>query len=429
MFPACIRAWAFSLAGQTSSVFAAWAFAGGDCARGRCSRSNGACTRIPADGLLAVADGSVFQGPVPGEQRVPALFLARGTGINCGQNLDHGGRKDPMQQRSTTRKMQATACTVLAAATTLVLPAAAQEIKIGFSMAMTGGLGPNGKSALLAQKIWEEDVNAKGGLLGRPVKLVYYDDQTNPSTVPGIYTKLLDVDKVDLIIGGYGTNMLAPAMPLVMQRKKLFIGLLGLGVNSEFNYPNYFIMIPSGPDPKTRSPRISSTRRRRRPQAADHRDRRGRCRVRAQRRRRRPRERQESTASRSSTTRTTRRPPDFAPIVRAIAAANPAPGHLLLSARLGRHGARHQRDRLQAQDDGRRHGRPAEHLDQDAAGPAAQRLRHLRFLAAGAQNGVPRRHRPDQQVSGERGGARASTRSATTWRRKRMPSCRLFSRP
>jgi branched-chain amino acid transport system substrate-binding protein len=129
-------------------------------------------------------------------------------------------------------------------------PAAAQDIKIGFSMAMTGGLGPNGKSALLAQKIWEEDVNAKGGLLGRPVKLIYYDDQSNPSTVPGIYTKLLDVDKVDLVVGGYATAMLAPAMPIMIQRKKLFIGLLGLAVNSEFNYPNYFVMIPSGPDPK-----------------------------------------------------------------------------------------------------------------------------------------------------------------------------------
>ncbi|MGZ8400742.1 MAG: amino acid ABC transporter substrate-binding protein [Methyloceanibacter sp.] len=125
-----------------------------------------------------------------------------------------------------------------------------EPIKIGYSMALTGGLGPNGQSALLAQKIWEEDTNAKGGLLGRPVKLLYYDDQTNPSTVPGIYTKLLDVDKVDLIIGGYGTNMLAPAMPVVMQRKKVFIGLLGLAVNSEFNYPNYFVMIPSGPEPK-----------------------------------------------------------------------------------------------------------------------------------------------------------------------------------
>src|SRR5215470_13016043 len=103
---------------------------------------------------------------------------------------------------------------VLAAATMALSTGAAAQtsepIKIGFGMAMTGGLGPNGKSALVAQKIWEEDVNAKGGLLGRKVKLVYYDDQSNPSTVPGIYTQLLDVDKVDLIIGGYGTNMLAP---------------------------------------------------------------------------------------------------------------------------------------------------------------------------------------------------------------------------
>jgi branched-chain amino acid transport system substrate-binding protein len=131
--------------------------------------------------------------------------------------------------------------------------AAAQSgppIKIGSSMALTGGLGPNGKSALLARKIWEEEVNAKGGLLGRPVKLIYYDDQSNPSTVPGIYTKLLDIDKVDLVVGGYATAMLAPAMPVIMQHKKVFIGLLGLAVNTEFNYPNYFAMIPSGPDPK-----------------------------------------------------------------------------------------------------------------------------------------------------------------------------------
>jgi branched-chain amino acid transport system substrate-binding protein len=100
-----------------------------------------------------------------------------------------------------------------------------QPIKIGFSMAMTGGLAANGKSALLAQKLWEEDVNAKGGLLGRPVKLVYYDDQSNPSTVPGIYTKLLDVDKVDLIIGAYATAQIAPAMPIVVQRNKVFITL------------------------------------------------------------------------------------------------------------------------------------------------------------------------------------------------------------
>jgi len=145
---------------------------------------------------------------------------------------------------------------ILAPTTGAFVPNSAAEqtgepIKIGYSMALTGGLAPNGKSALLAQKIWAEDTNAKGGLLGRPVKLVYYDDQSNPATVPGIYTKLLDVDKVDLIIGAYATNMLAPAMPVAMQRKKVFIGLLGTAVNSTFNYPNYFSMVPTGPDPKT----------------------------------------------------------------------------------------------------------------------------------------------------------------------------------
>src|ERR1700674_1057787 len=103
-------------------------------------------------------------------------------------------------------------------------PASAQSgapIRIGYSMALTGGLAPNGKSALLAQKIWEEDVNAKGGLLGRPIKLVYYDDKSAPAEVPTIYTKLLDVDKVDLLLGAYATAQLAPAMPIVIARKKL----------------------------------------------------------------------------------------------------------------------------------------------------------------------------------------------------------------
>jgi len=126
-----------------------------------------------------------------------------------------------------------------------------EPVKIGYSLSLTGGLGPNGRSALLAQKIWEEDTNSKGGLLGRPVKLIYEDDQTNPATVPGIYAKLLDVDRVDLIIGPYGTNLLVPGMPIAMQRKKVFIGLLGTAVNSTFNYPSYFSMSPNGPEPKS----------------------------------------------------------------------------------------------------------------------------------------------------------------------------------
>ena len=90
---------------------------------------------------------------------------------------------------------------------------AADPIRIGLGMALTGGLSANGKPALLAMQIWKDEINKKGGLLGRPVELVFYDDQTNPATVPGIYTKLLDVDKVDLVVSGYGTNLIAPLHP------------------------------------------------------------------------------------------------------------------------------------------------------------------------------------------------------------------------
>ena len=129
-------------------------------------------------------------------------------------------------------------------------PITVGPITVGLGMALTGGLAGAGKSALLAMQIWRDDVNAKGGLLGRPIKLVYYDDQTNPATVPALYTKLLDVDKVDLIVSGYGTNLIAPAMPVAMAHNRLFLGLFGLAVNSEFHYPKYFSMLPAGPDPK-----------------------------------------------------------------------------------------------------------------------------------------------------------------------------------
>ena len=134
-----------------------------------------------------------------------------------------------------------------------VAPAQAQSgepIKIGFSMAVTGPGAGAGKPALIAMQVWEADINAKGGLLGRPVKLVFYDDQTNPANVPGIYSKLLDVDKVDLVVGPYGTNMIAPAMPVVMQKNKAFISLFGTAVNETFKYPRYFSMLATGPNPK-----------------------------------------------------------------------------------------------------------------------------------------------------------------------------------
>jgi branched-chain amino acid transport system substrate-binding protein len=146
-------------------------------------------------------------------------------------------------------------CLLAAAALALaVLPAAANDdvkpIRIGFSMSLTGGVAVNGKQLLLALEIWRDDVNAKGGLLGRPVEFVYYDDQSSPATVPGIYSKLIDVDKVDLTIGPYATNMVAPAIVTLMEHKRLTIGFFGVAANSEFHYPKYFSMISLGPDPK-----------------------------------------------------------------------------------------------------------------------------------------------------------------------------------
>ena len=115
-----------------------------------------------------------------------------------------------------------------------------EPIRIGLSMAQTGPLSGAGKSGLVALQIWRDDVNARGGLLGRPVELVVYDDQTNPALTPGIYTKLLDVDKVDLLIAPYGTNPTAPVMPLVKQRDLLLMGNFALDANAQLKHDKYF---------------------------------------------------------------------------------------------------------------------------------------------------------------------------------------------
>ncbi|MBX9826078.1 MAG: amino acid ABC transporter substrate-binding protein, partial [Xanthobacteraceae bacterium] len=121
-------------------------------------------------------------------------------------------------------------------------------IKVGAGLSLTGGSAPAGKMLQAAIDIWREDVNAKGGLLGRQVEFISYDDQSTPSNVPGIYTKLITVDKVDLLLGPYATNFVAPAMPTIMQHNKMTLSLTAIGINRHFNYPKYFSMVPVGPD-------------------------------------------------------------------------------------------------------------------------------------------------------------------------------------
>jgi branched-chain amino acid transport system substrate-binding protein len=134
-----------------------------------------------------------------------------------------------------------------------VFPAFAQganPVRIGFAMALSGGLAGNGRATLLAYQIWAAEVNARGGLLGRPVQLVFYDDQTTPGLVPGIYTKLMDVDRVDIVTSPYATAMIAPSMPVVMQRNMCYVTIFGAGVNEAFKYDRHFNMNITGDNMK-----------------------------------------------------------------------------------------------------------------------------------------------------------------------------------
>jgi len=159
-------------------------------------------------------------------------------------------------------------------------------------MALTGAIAVNGKQLLAALEIWRDDVNAPGGLLSRPLELVYYDDQSNPANVPGIYTKLISLDKVDLLIGPYATNMIAAAIPVIAPYNMMTLGIFGLEVNRQFHYPKYFSMLPTGPEGVlgfSRDSLISPDSRAQRPRRWRLSCR---CRVCAHRSRRRARERQ-----------------------------------------------------------------------------------------------------------------------------------------
>ena len=157
-------------------------------------------------------------------------------------------------RNSVGRRALATALVCAGAMAGIMTPAkAADPIRIGLSLSLTGPTAPAGKQVLAGLEIWRDDVNAKGGLLNRPVQLVYYDDQGAPANAPGIYAKLISVDKVELLIGPYSTNVIAAAMPAIIQNKRTTIGIFGLGANQQFKYPKYFSMNSQGPSPSNYS--------------------------------------------------------------------------------------------------------------------------------------------------------------------------------
>ena len=124
---------------------------------------------------------------------------------------------------------------------------AQQPIKIGMSMPATGGLAAGGKSSLIGIEIWRDDINAKGGLLGRKVELVVYDDKSSAAESPAIYAKLVDIDKVDLLFAPYASVQTAPILPFVKERGLVLIGNFSFQVNAKVQHDMWFNNAPWGP--------------------------------------------------------------------------------------------------------------------------------------------------------------------------------------
>lgn len=143
-------------------------------------------------------------------------------------------------RRSRRKVLKAGAALAASAGFPYIARAQAGTVKIGMSMPQTGTLGAGGQAALVALRLWVDEVNSRGGLLKRKVEFIAYDDQTNPANVPGIYTKLLDVDKVDLLIAPYGTVPTAPIMPMVKQRELLLMGNFSFQVNAKVQHEMWF---------------------------------------------------------------------------------------------------------------------------------------------------------------------------------------------
>src|SRR5580693_9633355 len=99
--------------------------------------------------------------------------------------------KSTTKSGSITRRRLLATASAGAAMLGLTSSAGAQQppIKIGMSMAQTGGLAGGGKASLLGTEIWRDDINSRGGLLGRKVELVVYDDKSSASETPAIYSK------------------------------------------------------------------------------------------------------------------------------------------------------------------------------------------------------------------------------------------------
>jgi branched-chain amino acid transport system substrate-binding protein len=125
--------------------------------------------------------------------------------------------------RSTLKSSVVAAATFAAAIGFAAAASAAEPIHIGATASMTGKYAESGKYYEQAYRLWEEQTNAAGGLLGRPVAVTIYDDKSDPDTGVSLYEQLITVDKVDLILGPYTSTVVNPVSAVAEKYRKLFL--------------------------------------------------------------------------------------------------------------------------------------------------------------------------------------------------------------
>lgn len=97
------------------------------------------------------------------------------------------------------------------------------DIVIGAAIAQTGSLASAGIMQVRGYYLWEKNINEMGGLLGRHVRILLYDDGGDPTTTKTLYERLITVDKVDLLIGPYASSCALTAAPIAEKYKKILI--------------------------------------------------------------------------------------------------------------------------------------------------------------------------------------------------------------
>jgi branched-chain amino acid transport system substrate-binding protein len=128
-----------------------------------------------------------------------------------------------------------------------------EPIKIGQALALTGPFAQTGLVHRIVSEYYVERLNKNGGLLGRPVQYIVYDDQSKPDVARTLYERLITSDKCDLILGPYGTANILAAMGVAARYKKVFIQNT-MGVPALATYEWHFSALVSGPEPQKSLP-------------------------------------------------------------------------------------------------------------------------------------------------------------------------------